>query len=219
MHDLFGLTEHPSDSAEVTPFGSLSIAFDDRILRPRAWTADQSYWSSDLLSTAPAGPVLELCAGAGHIGLLALVESRRSLVCVDLSPVACSYARANAQTAQMSDRVEVREGPMETVLEDDERFGLVIADPPWVPQADLDRYPQDPLLAIDGGDDGLAVARLCVDVARNHLLPGGILVLQIGTTQQAQQLGAEVIGTGLALKETRLGERGVLVRFDLTQDA
>ena len=200
---------------QLVDFGSLRIAFDDRVLRPRAWTADQSRWAADLLPSAPAGPVLELCTGAGQIGLLAVVASDRRLVCVDLSPVACEFARRNADAAGMADRVEVREGSMDAVLGDDERFALVVADPPWVRRTEVGRYPEDPLLAIDGGDDGLDVARLCIEVARRHLLPGGSLVLQIGTLDQVERLRGELDGSDLHVVEVRECERGVLVRLDL----
>ncbi|KQW43938.1 methyltransferase [Nocardioides sp. Root1257] len=201
---------------QLVDFGSLRIAFDDRVLRPRAWTADQSRWAADLLPSAPVGPVLELCTGAGQIGLLAVVDSDRHLVCVDLSPVACAFARRNADAAGMADRVEVREGSMDAVLGDDERFALVVADPPWVRRTEVGRYPEDPLLAIDGGDDGLDVARLCIDVARRHLVPGGSLVLQIGTLDQVERLRGELGGSDLAVVEVRECERGVLVRLDLS---
>ena len=55
---------------EHLAFGSLTIAFDDRVLRPREWTAAQSDWAATLMATAPAGAVLELCAGAGHMVIL-----------------------------------------------------------------------------------------------------------------------------------------------------
>ena len=194
-------------------FGSLRIAFDDRVLRPRAWTADQSRWAAELLAVAPPGRVLELCTGAGQIGLLTVADSDRSLVCVDLSPVACDYARRNADAAEMADRVEVREGSMDVVLAADERFALVVADPPWVRRAEVGRYPEDPLLAIDGGDDGLDVARMCIEIARRHLDPGGILVLQIGTLEQVDALRG--FGGGLEIVDVRECERGVLVRMDL----
>ncbi|MEP9364620.1 methyltransferase domain-containing protein [Nocardioides sp. CN2-186] len=201
-------------TSELIDFGSLRIEFDDRVLRPRAWTADQSRWAAELLATAPTGPVLELCSGAGQIGLLAVAESERSLVCVDLSPVACDYARRNAAAAGMADRVEVREGSMDAVLHEDEQFALVVADPPWVRRAEVGRFPEDPLLAIDGGDDGLDVARLCLEVARAHLRPGGTVVLQIGTLEQVEALGSEA--DGFTVAEVRQGERGVLVRLDLS---
>ena len=89
-------------------FGTLAITFDDRVLRPRKWTAAQSEWAAELMATAPAGPVLELCAGVGHIGLLSVAAADRRLVCVDANPVACDHARANAAAAGMADRVVMR---------------------------------------------------------------------------------------------------------------
>jgi len=208
---------------EVLDFGPLRIAFDDRLLRPRPWTAAQSTWAAELLADAPPGPVLELCAGAGHIGLLAVLRTTRRLVCVDVSPVACAYTLENAAAAGLAGRVEAREGRLDEVVEPDERFPLVVADPPWVRRADVDRYPEDPRLAIDGGEDGLDLAWTCVEVARDHLLPGGSLLLQLGTVEQVdalrdrlrQAVDAAPAGAvdGLELTEVRWCERGVLVRL------
>jgi release factor glutamine methyltransferase len=201
---------------EHLAFGPLTIAFDERVLRPREWTAAQSAWAAELMATAPPGPVLELCSGAGHIGLLAVLVSSRPLVCVDASAVACDYARANAVAAGIADRVEVREGRLETAVRDDELFPVVIADPPWVPAADTGRFPEDPLTAIDGGADGLDVARACLAVVDRHLAPGGSAVLQVGTTAQVDVLASEPsFAEGrLAVVEVRQEERGVLVRID-----
>ncbi len=104
--------------SESQRFGTLEIAFDDRVLRPREWTTGQSRWAAELLlDQAPAGPVLELCSGAGQIGLLAIAGSDRSLVCVDANQVACEFARANAHAAGLADCVDVREGRLEECLE------------------------------------------------------------------------------------------------------
>jgi methylase of polypeptide subunit release factors len=194
------------------PFGDLLIDFDDRVLAPRPWTAAQSRWAAELLRNAPAGSVLELCAGAGHIGLLAIRHEPRPMVAVDLSPVACDYARANAARAGLADLVEVREGAMEDVVAADERFAVVIADPPWVPRDETGRYPEDPVLAIDGGADGLDLARQCWVLADRHLLDGGSAVLQLGTVDQARRLARELRGrTSLRVRECRTFDRGVLV--------
>lgn len=192
-------------------FDRLEIAYDDRVLRPRAWTVQQSRWAAELIGTAPAGRVLELCAGAGQIGLLAVALAPRPLVCVDLSPVACYYARRNARAAGLGDLVEVREGRLDEVLDPAERFAVVVADPPWVPSEDTDRFPEDPLVAIDGGHDGLDTARTCLRVAEQHLLPGGDVVLQVGTRAQVERLAGET--DALVVREVRDGERGVLVRL------
>ena len=204
----------PAD--QVVRFGSLDIAYDDSVLTPRTWTEAQSLWAAELARSAPEGRILELCSGAGHIGLLAVLLSARPLVCVDASSVACDYARANAAAAGIADRVEVREGRLEEAVRDDERFPVVIADPPWVPAAETGRFPEDPLTAIDGGGDGLDVARAVLAVIDRHLAPGGSAVLQLGTTAQVDVLKAEpCLAEGrLTVVEVREEERGVLARLD-----
>ena len=201
---------------DTVPFGSLTIAFDDRVLRPREWTAAQSEWAADLMATAPGGTVLELCAGAGHIGLLAVAQTGRRLLCVDANPVACDYARANALAAGLAELVEVREARLQDALAADETFPVVIADPPWVPREQTGRFPEDPLTAIDGGGDGLDVARACLSVIDDHLAPGGSAVLQVGTRAQADALRREPCFTDgrLVMVEVRQQVRGVLARID-----
>ena len=166
-------------------FGMLTISFDDRVLRPREWTAAQSEWAAEIARTAPDGTMLELCAGAGHIGLLAA-------------------------------RVEVRQGRLETAVREDEQFPVIIADPPWVPRDLTWQFPEDPLPAIDGGVDGLDVARACLAVVADHLAPGGSAVLQLGTRAQADTLRHEpCLASGtLVVADVRQHVRGVLVRVD-----
>ena len=180
------VAEQPVDigKAETVTFGGLPISFDERTLRPRAWTAMQSEWAAELLRSAPAGPVLEICAGVGHIGLLAIIDRSRDLVQVDLNGVACEFARLNAAAAGLASRVEVRHGRMEEAVTDAERFAVIVADPPWVPSAETEVFPEDPLTAIDGGDDGLVVARTCLGVIDRHLDAAGSALLQLGTEAQ-----------------------------------
>ncbi|MGA8210311.1 MAG: methyltransferase, partial [Nocardioidaceae bacterium] len=115
---------------ETMGFGGLAIAFDDRVLRPRPWTLAQSAWAAELAATVPAGPALELCSGAGHIGLAFAATSGRRLVMVDADPTACRFARGNVASAGLSARVEVRTGDLARALATDERFAVAIADPP-----------------------------------------------------------------------------------------
>lgn len=203
-------------ATESMGFGPLRIAFDGRVLRPRPWTEAQALWAAEILMTAPPGAVLELCAGAGQIGLLSVVGSTRPLVCVDLNPAACEWARHNAEAAGLADRVEVREGPMDDVLRDSERFALVVADPPWVRRANVGDFPEDPVIAIDGGDDGMELAWTCLEVARHHLAPLGTLLLQLGTVEQVDALRTRLHDDDFLITEVRWCDRGVLVRLDLT---
>lgn len=199
-------------TTRTADFHGLRIEHDDRVLTPRAWTAAQSEWAAELIRTAPPGPVLEVCAGAGHIGLLAVRLAPRSLVCVDADPVACAFLRRNAGAAGV--RVDVREGRMDAVLEADERFAVVIADPPWVPTAGITAFPEDPLLAIDGGDDGLDLVRACLAVISAHLLPRGSAVLQAGPDQVDGVVALVADHPDLVVAGTRTFPRGSLIRID-----
>ena len=91
-------------------FGTLSIDFDDRVLEPRPWTAAQSTWAADLMRGAPAGPVLEVCAGAGHIGLLAIAPRAAAAGQRRPRPGGVRLHQGERRRAGLADRVEVREG-------------------------------------------------------------------------------------------------------------
>jgi methylase of polypeptide subunit release factors len=202
-----------AEASRSVDFQGLRIEYDDRVLTPRPWTAAQSLWAADLIGAAPPGAVLELCSGAGHIGLLAVTLAPRRLVCVDADPVACGYLRRNAGRAGI--RVDVREGRMDEALTSDERFAIVIADPPWVPTADVTRFPEDPVTAINGGADGLELVRSCLAVIDQHLLPAGSALIQVGPDDQADHLAELLTGyDDLRLVEVRQFERGALVQID-----
>jgi methylase of polypeptide subunit release factors len=181
-------------------FGPLAIEYDDRVLTPRPWTLLQSRWAAELCADAGAGALVELCAGAGHIGLAAAVLADRDLVQVEADPVAAGYARANAARAARGDRVEVRNARLQAALAPGELFPIVLADPPYLRTAETLRWPDDPPAAIDGGPDGLSVIRACLQVAAAHLAPGGALLLQVAGSRQAREVGDLVDGGAARLR-------------------
>jgi release factor glutamine methyltransferase len=205
-------TLQAATTPRIVDFGGLRIEYDERVLEPRSWTAAQSEWAARLIRTAPPGPVLELCAGAGHIGLLAAKLAPRTLVCVDACHVACSYLRRNAARAGL--RVDVREGRMDEVLEADEQFAVIIADPPWVRTDEVDTFPDDPVTAIDGGTDGLELARGCVEVFADHLVVAGSGLLQVGPGQGPLVERLVAAHPDLVVVASRDFPRGTLVQVD-----
>ena len=181
-------------STEPAPFGDLSIHWDRRVLQPRTWTTAQSYWAAALAPQCPPGPILELFCGAGQIGLLAASLTGRTLVQVDQDPAAGSFAQRNAAAAGLTS--DVRVASVTDALAPDERFGLIIIDPPWVPTADVEQFPDDPVVAIDGGLDGGDKVVLGLGVALRHLHPEGHAIVQVGNADQADLVQALLKGLG-----------------------
>lgn len=173
--------------AHTCAFGPLTIAYDERVLAPRVWTLLQSEWAAELSQALPDGPILELCAGAGQIGLVAAIATGRPLVQVECDPVAAAFAARNATAAGIRG-YELRVTSMDAGVFDGEVFPLIIADPPYLRTGEVGRYPDDPPLAIDGGADGTTSIRECIGLAARHLTPSGVMLLQVRGRRQAEQL-------------------------------
>jgi release factor glutamine methyltransferase len=132
--------------------------------------------------------MLDLGTGTGCLLIAMLHECpAASGLGIDLSSGACEIARANALANGVGERCEIRQGQWTEGL--DARFDLILSNPPYIPSRDiagLDREVRehDPLLALDGGADGLAPYRIFARSLGGHLAPGGFVVLEIGAGQE-----------------------------------
>ena len=186
----------------TTTFGPVQVTYEDAVLEPRPWTLAQSVWAAEL----PPGPMLELGCGAGQIGLAAAALTGCPLVQVDRSEAASRAAAANASAAGLGGSVTQRTGDPADVLAADERFAIIIADPPYIPSEEVDRFPDDPTHAIDGGGDGADLVHHFLRVAADHLAPGGGIVLQVGGPEQLDEVETWLRGTDgpdLVVRERR----------------
>jgi len=177
----------------------VTLTFDASCLTPRPWTLEQSTWVS-AAENVPTGPILELCAGVGQIGLVAALLTGRRLVQVDSNPGACRWARINADRAGIGHRVEIRQGDLGQAVRPGEEFAIIVADPPYVPTHEVGSF-GDPVAAIDGGADGLDMARRCLELAGQHLAPGGLLSIQLRGRAQADSLRDAYLGSGQPVLE------------------
>jgi len=112
---------------------------------------------------------------------------------VDVSPEALVLARENAERLGLMARVSFLQSDLLKAVEG--KFDLIVANLPYIPGgeiASLGREVQhDPALALDGGPVGTEVIERLIDQAREHLNPGGRLVLEIGH-DQSERLAAEL---------------------------
>jgi release factor glutamine methyltransferase len=143
--------------------------------------------------------ILDLCTGSGVIAVsLAREFPAAQIVATELSPAAAALARRNAARNAVADRVDVREGDLFAPVPG-ERFDLIAANPPYIASPVIPTLSpevrREPVIALDGGRDGLAFYdRICAQ-AGEHLAPGGVIVLEHGF-DQADAVGARLIAAG-----------------------
>lgn len=134
------------------------------------------------------GRFADLCTGSGCIAISICAErSDVSGVMVDLSAKALEIAKENALRLGVSDRLTAL---CADILTDDplgERFDLIISNPPYIPSADIEKYPSlvyEPQMALDGGSDGMRFYRALIDRFAANLKEDGAFVFEIGYDQR-----------------------------------
>ncbi|MFD0714886.1 peptide chain release factor N(5)-glutamine methyltransferase [Paenibacillus sp. GCM10027626] len=118
---------------------------------------------ADRLWPAPARPVvLDVGTGSGAIGVtLAVQRPQWELIVSDLSPDALSVARLNAQRHGVAGQLTFVQGDLlQPFVQSQQRIDVLVSNPPYIPAADiLELQPEvrdfEPLMALDGGEDGL----------------------------------------------------------------
>jgi release factor glutamine methyltransferase len=172
----------------VAAFRRLELRVDRRVLIPRPETellvGEVLAWAGDRGGLE----VLDVGTGSGAIALSLAQEGRFArVVATDVSLDALEVARANAISAQLEDRVEFVAGSLfEPILA--QRFDIIVSNPPYVGEAERhDLEPEvvdwEPHGALFAGLDGLSVIRDLVGGASSMLRPGGLLAIEVGSSQ------------------------------------
>ena len=196
-------------------FRELELQVDGRVLIPRPET---EVLVDEILAWAggrddAALSAVDLGTGSGAIALsLAMEGPFERIVATDVSAEALEVARANAARAGLDGSVEFREGSLFEPLHAGEAFDVVVSNPPYVTDVEgrslqpevMDWEPKSALL---GGPDGLDVIRGIIAGAGDHVLPGGLLALEVGLGQA---------GPVVALLESTGGYDDARIRRDYT---
>ncbi|MBR6766906.1 MAG: peptide chain release factor N(5)-glutamine methyltransferase [Clostridia bacterium] len=167
---------------ENADFMGLKFYVDKRVLIPRQDTETLVEAAVAALIPMNAPRVLDMCTGSGAIGLSikSLVPGAR-VTLTDISKDALDVARINAKS--LGTEASFRHGDLYEAVER-EFFDLIASNPPYIPRnelADLQREVQhEPMLALDGGMDGLDLYRRIAQGASAHLNPGGYIYLEVG---------------------------------------
>jgi len=191
-------------------FCGLRIAVAPGVFVPRRRT---EFLVETAVALVHAGAVVvDLCCGSGAVGaaLLAAVPGAQ-LTAADVDPAAVACARRNLPG------VPVSVGDLFAALPDHlrGRVDVLVANVPYVPTDAIALMPpeardHEPQTALDGGSDGLDVARRMVAEAPGWLSPSGSLLFETSEQQSAAAVAA-VRAAGLTARVTTDDERGATV--------
>jgi release factor glutamine methyltransferase len=162
----------------------------------------------------PGAVVVDLCCGSGALGVaLAAVVTPVELHAADLDPVAVACARRNVEA--VGGRVHAGDlfDALPPALRG--RVDALLANVPYVPSGGISAMPpeareHEPRTALDGGIDGLDVARRVLAGAPAWLGPGGSLLFETGEDQARAAVDA-VVAAGLRARVVTDDELGATV--------
>ena len=155
------------------------------VLIPRADTETLVDAARDLLKDTPSPEILDLCAGAGCIGIaLGSVLPTAQITAVEYSPHAMKYLRENIKLNYS--KVHAVQADLNS-YEHPHPLDVIVCNPPYIPRGEIThlmpelRY--EPRAALDGGTNGLDFYKIISARYHNQLKPGGWLCFEIGAGQ------------------------------------
>ncbi|MFQ5406911.1 MAG: peptide chain release factor N(5)-glutamine methyltransferase [Anaerolineales bacterium] len=166
-------------------FFKLGFKVDPRVLIPRPETELMVETALAWAKTQHTPRIVDVGTGSGCVAITLAVNAPAAVItATDVSAEALSLARENALEHAVADRIQFAAGdgllPAGSV-------DLICCNPPYVATGELDALPSalhEPRLALDGGPDGLTVIRPVIQAAPRHLLPDGVLLMEIGASQR-----------------------------------
>lgn len=192
---------------------------DERVIVPRSFIAELleeqlDPWLEDPYAVTSA---IDLCTGSGCLAILtALAFPEAQVDAIDLSTDALAVASRNISDYGLEEQVRLVHSNLFAGVAR-QRYDLIISNPPYVDAEAMSRLPEEyrrePEMALAGGSDGLDLVRIMLREAKDHLNPGGLMVVEIGHNREV--LEAAFPQTPFTWLETNAGNEYVfLLRYE-----
>lgn len=136
------------------------------------------------------GRVADLCTGSGCIGISMLVyrEDISKMLLCDISSKALQIAKKNAISNMVKDRCTFLCTDITKGLPN-EKFDMIVSNPPYIKSEDIcalsEEVKKEPMLALDGGKDGLDIVRFLINDGLGYLKDDGKMLIEFGYDQGA----------------------------------
>ena len=168
-------------------FWGLGFKVTEDTLDPRADTETIIERALELYKDNPPDTILDMGTGTGCILIALLKEFPHAHgTALDISDKALEIAKENSETHGLTDRIEFIQGDWDKNFE--KKFDLIVSNPPYISNLDIENLAaevknHDPILALDGGKDGLDAYKKIFSRLKNILNDGKIGLFEIGYDQ------------------------------------
>lgn len=151
-------------------FHDLSVELHPDVYDP----AEDTFLLLESLTIDPHDTILELGTGCGLIALECARQGAQVL-CTDINPFAVQLTRHNIERNRpfLKGPIHVRQGDLFSILKRDERFTIIIFNPPYLPTKTKEKVGGWFDIATDGGRNGLRITKKFLSALSRHLSPNG----------------------------------------------
>ncbi len=168
-------------------FMKMNFFVDENVLIPRHDTEILVEEVIEIAKRINAIKILDLCTGSGIIGIsLAKYLPESEITCVDISEGALKVAKKNAKINNVENQITFIKSDLFNKVKK-EKYDIIVSNPPYIRKDvinKLDKHVKnEPMLALDGGYDGLDFYRKIVSKSYEYMKSGAYLCLEIGYDQ------------------------------------
>ena len=172
----------------IKEFMKLNFYVDENVLIPRQDTEILVEEVINIAKKFHAKKILDLCTGSGIIAVsLAKYISESQITAIDISPNALAVAKKNAKLNDVENKITFIKSDLFEQLSS-QKFDIIVSNPPYIKKEEIKKLDKEvqkePIIALDGGMDGLDFYRKIVSDSYIYLKYGGYLALEIGNDEK-----------------------------------